>query len=105
MGFQVSYFDSTYDLTYHRKLTKDVALDLGGRLLTADYNSGNLATCSRDDWEYSVSAGASYTLNSHITFAASYSLDLGRNNQSGVIDPSTREFNHQLISIGTTLKF
>lgn len=102
---KVPYFDSTYDLNYHRKLTNKLGLDLGGRLLTADYNSGNLAACQRNDWQYTVSAGAGYAFNPHCSANLAYSLDLGRNDQGGILNPDTRAYNHQLVSLGVQYKF
>lgn len=102
---KVPYFDSTYDLSYHRKLTDKLGLDLGGRLLTADYNSGNLAACKRNDWQYTVSAGLGYALNAHASVNLAYALDLGRNAQDGIVNPDTRDFDHQLVSLAALFKF
>lgn len=102
---KVPYFDSTYDLNYHRKLMDQLRLDLGGRLLTADYTMGNLPACHRDDWQYTVSVGLDYAMNSHVNFDVSYALDLGRNAQDNITNPETRDYNHQLVSLGTIIKF
>ncbi len=102
---KVPYFDSTYDLSYHRKVTNKLGLDVGWRLVTADYNSGNLPTCTRNDWQYTISAGAGYAVNSHLNLNLTYAVDLGRNDQGGIPNPSTREYDHQLISLGAVMKF
>jgi len=102
---KVPYFDSTFDLSYHRKLTSKLGFDLGGRILSWDYSSGNLPTCRRKDLEYTATAGLGYTINSHISVTASCALDLGRNNQDGIGNPENREFDHQLFSLGAQCKF
>ena len=99
------YFEGTYELTYHRRLTDKLGLDLGGRLITADYTSGNLAACQRDDGQYTVTAGLAYALNSHASLNLTSTTDLGRNFQAGVANPDTREYNQQLVSAGMLLKF
>jgi len=102
---KVPYFDCTYDLSYHRKLTDKLGLDLGGRLLTADYNSGNLAACRRNDWQYTVSSALGYAFNAHASVNLAYALDLGRNAQDGIANPDTRDYDHQLVSLAALFKF
>ena len=102
---KVPYFDSSYDLNYHRKLAEAWGLDLGSRILEADYNSGDLATCKRDDCQYSLSAGLTCAINSQASINLGYTLDLGRNAQNGIATPQTREYNHQLVSAGMRFKF
>ena len=99
------YFEGTYELTYHRRLTDKLGLDLGGRLITADYTSGNLAACQRDDGQYTVTAGLAYALNSHASLNLTSTTDLGRNFQAGVANPDTREYNQQLVSAGMLFRF
>jgi hypothetical protein len=101
----VAYFDSLYDLNYHRQLTDQLGLDLGGRLLCADYNAGTLPPCQRDDWQYTVSAGLGYAVNPHLSVNAAYALNLGRNDERGIANPETRDYNEQLISLGAQVKF
>lgn len=103
---KVPYFDGSYDLAYNRKCTEKLSVNLGGRLLTADYTSGNLVTCKRDDWQYTVSAGASYALTAHFSTAVAYAVDLGRNNQDGLTaNPATREYDRHLVSLGVQYRF
>ena len=102
---RVPYFDSTYAVNYHRQINSKFGLDLGGRLLTADYSSGNLPACKRDDWQYTVSADLGYAVNAHASIHLAYVLDLGRNAQSAIPNPDTRDYDHQLISLGTMLSF
>jgi len=79
--------------------------DLGVRAGSADYNSGNLSTCTCDDWQYTFLAGATYAFTKHLSANLAYSLDLGRNAQDGIANPQTREYNRNLISLGVLLKF
>jgi opacity protein-like surface antigen len=101
----VPYFDSTYDLSYHRKITQKLGADLGAKLLTADYTTGDLAACRRDDWQYTFSAGLGYALSSHASVNLTYALDLGRNDEDNVENPSTRNYERQVVSLGATVKF
>jgi hypothetical protein len=103
---KVPYFDSYYDLGYNRKLTTKLALDLGTRLGTADYTVGNLAPSDhRNDWQYTLSAGLGYAVNANLSLNAAYSLDLGRNAQDNITNPQTREYDHQLLSLGAKYGF
>lgn len=102
---KVPYFDSSYELSYRRKVTEKLQMDLGARFLSSDYNSGNLPTCKRDDVQYTFSLAVAYALNPHVSVNAGYSADLGRNAQPDVIDPQNREYNRNLFTLGTTIKF
>ena len=102
---KVPYFDSTFDLGYHRKLTDQLGFDCGGKILSSDYTSGNLATCRRNDWEYVVSTGLGCAFNPHLSVNLTYSLNLGRNAMDGIANESTREFNQNLVALGAVLKF
>lgn len=99
------YYDSAYELAWHRQLMDHLALDLGGKILDWDFNSGNLATCRRHDLEYIASAGLGYAFNSHLSINLTGALNWGRNVESDVANPGAREFNQQLISLGTQWKF
>ena len=111
---KVPYFDSTYDLTYKRKLTSQLSLDLGARFLESDYTSGyafsgpatapTKKTNPRDDTQTTLSIGLTYAFNSHVSVNLAYSSDLGRNVQEN-IDAQTRDFNRNLVSLGANLKF
>ena len=111
---KVPYFDSTYDLTYKRKLTSQLSLDLGARFLESDYTSGyafsgpatapTKKTNTRDDTQTTLSIGLTYAFNSHVSVNLAYSSDLGRNVQEN-IDAQTRDFNRNLVSLGANLKF
>ncbi len=102
---KVPYFEGSYDLSYHRKFTDQLGLDLGGKILAWDYSSGNLPTCRRNDLEYSLSGTLNYNLNSHFSFNLGCSFDWGRNAEDNLANESMREFDRQLVSVGTTWKF
>jgi len=102
---RVPYFECCYDLSYRRKLTSKLSLDLGAKLLSCDYTSGNLASCQRDDWQYTFSGGLGYCFNSHVSASLTYARDMGRNAEDGVVNPQTREYDRDLISLGATVKF
>lgn len=102
---KVPYYDSILDLSYHRTLTGHFSVDLGARAWDADYNSGNLETCRRDDWQYTLQAGTTYTVSTHLSANLAYSLDLGRNGQDHITNPQTREYNRNLFSGSVILKF
>ena len=102
---KVPYYDSIVDLAYRRALTSRWSVDLGVRAWDADYGSGNLATCRRDDWQYTLMAGTTYTFSTHLSASLAYSLDMGRNGQDDIANPQTREYNRNLISGSVMLKF
>jgi hypothetical protein len=101
---KVPYYDRLFDLVYHRAVTTRLSVDLGGRAWSADYSSGNLPTCTRDDWQYTVLAGATYAFSTHLSANFAYSLDLGRNGQEGIANPQTREYNRNLFLLSLVLK-
>lgn len=101
----IPYFDSTYELSYHRKWNDRLTLDLVGAIVSSNYTSGNLPSSRRDDYEYSISAGFDYLFNAHFSANLAYSCYVGRNELAGVVNPWTRAFDENVISIGTQLKF
>jgi hypothetical protein len=109
-------FDSSYGLNYHWNATKQLGLDLGGKIQEADFTCGNdfagSAPSLRDDAMYSITAGASYAFTPHFSVSVNYAYDLGRNLlDSYVSAPSVassapyREFDHQTISLAALYKF
>ena len=92
-------------MLYHCKLTDKLACDLGGKLMSWNFNSGNLPNCRRHDLQYTASAGVSYAVNHHISVALTYAANWGRNVEDNVTNPQTREFTQQLIALGTQWKF
>ncbi len=109
---KVPYLDSTYALTYHWNATKQLGLDLGGKVLESDYTGGNdnsgTAPSLRDDVEYEVSAGVTCTFNSHLSASLAYTYDRGDNVLGGLpvtLGPAYRNFEHQVVSLGLQYKF
>jgi hypothetical protein len=102
---KVPYFDSCYILSYQRPLLGGLSLDLAGKLLSADYTVGNLPTCQRDDRQYTLSVGLGYALGTHASLSFAYSCDLGRNGLDGLAQPQNREYDHNLFSLGGSVKF
>ena len=102
---KVPYFESCYDLNYHRKLTRRLGLDAGGRLLDADYNSGNLTTCQRNDLQYTFTAGLGFAVTPRFSLSLAYQLDLGRNAQDNIANPNTRDYERNLVTAGAQYKF
>jgi hypothetical protein len=102
---KVPYADGSYELLYHRKWTDKLAWDLGGKFMSWDFNSGNLPVCRRHDLQYTASTGLSYALNTHISVSLTYAATWGRNDEADLTNPQTREFEQQLISLGTQWKF
>jgi hypothetical protein len=103
---RIPYFDSLYDLSYRRKMTSKLTVDLGARLATSDYTSANLTPNNlRDDWQYTFTVGAAYSVTPNLVVSGTYGVDLGRNAQDRITNPQTREFTHQVVSLGATFKF
>jgi opacity protein-like surface antigen len=113
---KVPYLDSTYGLTYHWNATKQLGLDLGGKVLEGDYTVGNEVTPTstgqnsslRDDMEYEISAGVTYAFTKHLSANLAYTYDVGANamnNLPASLGPEYRNFEHQVASIGLQYKF
>ena len=102
---KVPYSDGNYELVYHCKLTGKLGFDLGGKLVSWDFNSGNLPACRRHDLEYTASTGVSYAFNNHISVTLAYAAIWGQNDEADVTNPTTREFDQQIISLGTQWTF
>jgi hypothetical protein len=102
---KVPYTDGSYELNYHRQLTERFGLDLGGKFMSWDFNDVNPAVCHRHDLQYTWTGGLIYTLNRHVSFNGGATLNWGRNDESGIKKPGTREFDEQLLTFGTTVKF
>ncbi len=111
---KVPYFESTFALNYHWNATKQLGLDLGGKILELDYSPGNEVNPAgqnsslRDDIVYSLSAGVSYAFSPHFSGSLSYICDLGVNgydNLPATLGPDYRDFEHQLVSLSLQYKF
>jgi len=110
---KIPEFDSTYGLAYHWSATRQLGLDLGGKVLEADYTEGNdylgaTQPSHRDDMEYEVSAGVTYAITTHLSTTLAYTYDVGANalnNLPATLGPEYRNFEHQVASIGLQYKF
>ncbi len=110
---QVPYYDSTFELGYHRQFTAGyhrqftaaLGFDLAGKWLGGDYTSGNLAACRRNDREYCLSAALSYAVNKNMSLAFSYARDVGRNAQDGIASAQDRGFDRDLVALSATVKY
>jgi hypothetical protein len=111
---KVPYFDSTFALAYHWNATKQLGLDLGGKILEGDYTSGNEVnpggqnSSLRDDREYEISAGVTYAFTTRFSASVAYIYDLGDNvlnNLPASLGPAYRDFDHQVASLGLQYKF
>jgi hypothetical protein len=102
---KVPYLDTCYDLNYHRNFTDKLGFDLGGRIQSLDYTSGNLATCQRNDWDYQTSVGLGYAINPHLSLNLAYTMELGDNMDDEVVNPSTRHYWRDIVSLGAVFKF
>ncbi|MGA2751159.1 MAG: hypothetical protein ABSG59_20515 [Verrucomicrobiota bacterium] len=100
---KIPYFDSRFELSYHRKLCDKLTLDLGARAWEADYTSGNLDTSLRNDMLYMASAGLTWLANSHLSFNLAYGANLGRNLQD-MANSQYRDYDQNLVSLGAVLK-
>jgi len=100
---KVPLFDSTFDLSYRRKLTDTVSLDVGAQALDSDYTSGDLATCRRNDWQYTLSATLGWAASKHLALNAGYAAILGRNAQENLADAFLREYDRNVVSLGMTV--
>ena len=98
------YFDSTYDGSYNHKFDERLSLDLGARLLTADYRSGNGAKANRVDLQYALYETLHYAINPHWSLELAYTAEFGRND-ADIANPQTREYNRNLVSLGAQYKF
>ena len=99
------YYDSAYELIYHSQLMDKLGFDLGGKILDWDFTSGNLSTSKRNDLEYTASAGLTYAVTPHLSITLASVLNWGRNAENNVADEQNREFDQQLITLGTQWKF
>jgi opacity protein-like surface antigen len=112
---KVPFLDSSYALTYHWSATKQLGLDLGGKVLEADHTEGNdyagTAPSLRDDMEYEVSAGVTYAFNSHFSATLAYTYDLGNSVLNNLpagnlaLSSAYRDFEHQVVALGVQFKF
>jgi hypothetical protein len=109
---KVPEFDSAYALTYHWNATRQLGLDLGGKIQEDDFTEGNdyigTKPSLRDDMVFEVSAGATYAFNAHFSVSLAYAYDRGKNalnNLPANLAPAYRNFEHQVVSLAVKYKF
>jgi hypothetical protein len=107
----VPFFDSSYVLNYHWQASKPLGFDFGGKILEADFTSGDdyagTAPSHRDDRQYTVNAGITYAFNRHLSASLTGSYDIGASNIKlpANLQPGYRDFQHDLVSLGLQYKF
>jgi hypothetical protein len=97
-------YDSFYELSYRRKWTDHWSFDLAGRIQNSDYTSGNSVNSLRNDWQYTIAPGLTWTANRNVSLNLACSLDFGRNGQDNLVNPGLREFDHYLASLGAQFR-
>jgi hypothetical protein len=106
---RVPYFDSNYELTYHRKLTDRLSFDLTGRIAEYDfacaYDPAKLSN-ERNDYLYSIAPSLTFAVTRAFSITASGSIDFARNAQDNAPGGNEyREFDHNIASLSATYKF
>jgi opacity protein-like surface antigen len=105
----VPYYDSTYSLTYHWSATHQLGLDLGGKILNADFRHSNdtagIEPGRRDDLEYAITTGATYAFTQNFNANLTYNFNLGRSLLENVPESGYRDFEDDLVSLGVQYKF
>lgn len=105
---RLPYFDSNYELAYHRKVTSQLGFDLGGRVASYDFTcaSDPKESNQRNDYLFSLAPGLTYAFTPNFSMTASGSIDFGHNAQDNAPGGANyREFEHNLASLGATYKF
>jgi hypothetical protein len=97
-GGRSIYNDSTYDLTWRRKLSAEWSVGAGYRAYNTDFRPA----ARRDDWVYTASVNTTYAVNSRTTLEAAYSRDT---TDSDIPSTPGREFTRDLVSIGVRYQF
>jgi len=105
---RLPYFDSDYELAYHRKLTDKLSFDLAGKIAEYDFTCASDPKGSnlRNDFLYSITPSVTYAITPTFTVTASGSIDFGRNAQDNPPGgASYREFDHNVACLSATYKF
>jgi opacity protein-like surface antigen len=101
----IPYLESSYDLSYKHKFSKDLSLDVGAKVSNSDYTCGTDGGSARNDIMYTYSVGLNYNITSNLMVNAGYAVDLGRNLQDNASNGDYRQFDHHVVSLGATFKF
>ena len=106
------YIDTTCTLTYHWSATKQLGIDLGAKMLEANYTMGNdvagSAPSLRDDLDYGAVATLAYAITPHFSASLAYNYDKGKdglNNLPASLQSAYREFSHNVFTFGAQYKF
>jgi hypothetical protein len=108
----VPYEEYTYSLIYHWSVTKQLGLDLGGKLFEHNYTLGNdeagSAPSLREDLDYEGLGGITYAITPHVIASVGYNFDDGQNGLSSLpakYAPSYRDFKEGVFSAGLQYRF
>ena len=109
---KVPYYESTYSLTYHVNVTRQLGLDLGGKLANSDYTTGNNvagnAPSLHNDSMLTFTGGLSYAFNRNFSVSLGYANDFGRNSAKDLpaaLQRDYRNFEHQTVFLAAGYKF
>lgn len=110
----VPYQDSSYNLTYTRKLSDKLTASFQTIAANSNYSAALGTNGERNDWLFTISPGLRYTFNSHFTATLAYSANWGVNGfgsplpkTSGglYVASASREFFENVISLGGQVAF
>jgi hypothetical protein len=93
-GGRSVYVDTTYGVTYKRKLTKALTWTVGGKAYNTDFE---YPAKKRDDWVYTAESGLTYKLDAHWTLEAGALYEAGR---SEVVETEGREYDRTMVFVG-----
>jgi hypothetical protein len=105
---RIPYFDSNYELTYHRKLTDQLSFDLTGRIASFDFTCATdpKESNQRNDYFYSINPGLTFAFTKNFSVTASGSIEFARSVQDNPPGGSEyREFDHNVASLAANYKF
>jgi opacity protein-like surface antigen len=106
---RIPFFDGNYELSYHRKVTESLTLDLTGRISNWDFTCASdpiKLSNERNDYLYAFSPGLAYTFTPNLSVNLAYTLQLARNDLDNPPGGAKyRQFDRNLVSCGAMLKF
>ena len=108
----VPYEEYTYSLIYHWSATRNLGVDVGGKLFEHNYTLGNdqagSAPSLRLDYDYEGFGGVSYAFTPHLVASLSYNFDEGQNGLNSLpakYAPSYRNFEENVFAAGLQYRF
>lgn len=99
-GGRSVYDDTTYLLTYKRKITQKLTAQVSGQAYNTDFFSP--APVMRDDWIYTINVAAGYKFTENLSGEIGWSHDLA---ESQVPNTEGREFNRNLAWVSVKWMF